>query len=93
MWKVFSTYDIFTDAGEEKIFLENEDDKFRLRNEFGNMSFEFNLTSGAEFAQMFVEDMKSIVEEEVMNFVKSESSNDSSSTLSAEDQDNDFGAG
>ena len=82
-WKEFNTYKIKSEDITEKIIFEQKDNMFRIRNEFGNMSMEFDLNSGLVFAKSLLEDMKYIAHEEVTEFL-----NESD----LEYQDDDFGA-
>ena len=82
-WKEFNTYKIKSEDITEKIIFEQKDNMFRIRNEFGNMSMEFDLSSGLVFAKSLLEDMKYIAHEEVTEFL-----NESD----LEYQDDDFGA-
>ncbi len=82
-WKEFNTYEIKSETVAEKIIFEQKDNIFRIRNELGNMSMEFDLSSGLVFAKSLLEDMKYIAHEEVTEFL-----NESD----LEYQDDDFGA-
>ena len=82
-WKEFNTYEIKSESVTEKIIFEQKDGILRIRNEFGNMNMEFDLTSGLVFAKSLLEDMKYIAHEEVTEFL-----NESD----LEYQDDDFGA-
>ena len=69
MWKLINSYTVGHDSVEEKIFLERNGSIYRLRNEFGNMFFEFSMPSGLLFAQTFFDDIEGIASDEVAKFM------------------------
>ena len=68
-WKEFNTYEVKSESVTEKIVFEQKENMFRIRNEFGNMSMEFDLSTGLVFAKALLEDMKYIAHEEVTEFL------------------------
>ena len=82
-WKEFNTYEVKSESVAEKIIFEQKENMFRIRNEFGNMSMEFDLSTGLVFAKSLLEDMKYIAHEEVTEFLNE---------TDPEYQSDDFGA-
>ncbi len=89
MWKEFNKYKITSESVTEEIILEQSENMFRVRNEFGNMSIEFDLTTGLVFAKSLLEDMNHIAENEVKQFMNK---SDIEDDVIFDNQANDFGA-
>ena len=76
MSKEISRYSINGPNGEESLILETDGKNYKLRNEFGNMFFEFDLVSGLFFTQRFARDIESDAAEEVTNYLNELSKED-----------------
>jgi hypothetical protein len=68
-WKEISKYSIAGSNGEESVFLEFDGKNYRLRNEFGNMFFEFDIVSGLFFTQRLASDIEDITASEVTQYL------------------------
>ena len=75
-WKQISKYEISGANGSESLFLESNGENYRIKNEFGNMFFEFDLVSGLFFTQRLAEDIEGFAADEVTKYLK-EISNES----------------
>ena len=64
MWKELNRYNIVDGDGNiEQVILErNKDGTFRIRNDFGNMSIEFDTMSGTEFLRKIYNDVSDQIE-------------------------------
>ena len=68
-WKEVSKYSVAGSNGNESIMLEFDGKNYRLRNEFGNMFFEFDIVTGLFFSQRFAKDIEAIAAEEVTQYL------------------------
>ena len=66
-WKQIGRYKVINaDGAKEEITLESDESgNFRIKNDFGNMTFEFDGMSGIEFARRLFEDVRVEVEKEM----------------------------
>jgi len=64
VWKELNRYNIVDGDGNiEQVILErNKDGTFRIRNDFGNMSIEFDTMSGTEFLRKIYNDVSDQIE-------------------------------
>jgi hypothetical protein len=64
MWHEVNRYRISNKSGDtEEMILERHDDgSFRIRNDFGNVSIEFDSLSGAEFLRNVFDDLRDQIE-------------------------------
>lgn len=79
-WREIRRYKICDGDGnpEELILERNEEGVFRLKNDFGNMSFEFDQMTGAEFIRKMFDDMKTEIENDINDWWKTTVDEDSS---------------
>ena len=68
-WKEVRNYKVVGSNGEETVFLEFDGRNYRIRNEFGNMFFEFDLVTGLFFTQRLAEDIENIAADEVTQYL------------------------
>ena len=64
MWREVNRYNIVNDDGntEQMILERNDNGTFRIRNDFGNVSIEFDTMSGVEFLRKVFADVQDEVE-------------------------------
>ena len=69
MWREIRKYKVVSSDGtpETMILERNDDGNFRLRNDFGNVSIEFELMSGTELFRNILEDISDQVELDLMD--------------------------
>ena len=84
MWKSINKYSVTSPTGEENIFLEFDGTNYRIRNEFGNMFFEFDLVSGLFFTQKLADDIESDAADEVVRYLNEISKEESDGEMNDE---------
>ena len=75
-WKTLSKIEMRNRENEKENFVIQYDGNFyRIQNEFGNISFEFDVSSGYAFVQELNAIINSDIENEINNFLNEQDSN------------------
>lgn len=75
-WKTLSKIEMRNRENENENFVIQYDGNFyRIQNEFGNISFEFDVSSGCAFVQELNAVINSDIENEINNFLNEQDSN------------------
>ena len=71
-WKVVDTVKMVNSSNEEELFsIQTDGIIYKIENEFGNISFEFDLTSGYELSEKLQTIIAADINEEIVNFLNS----------------------
>ena len=71
-WKVLDTVKMVNSNNEEEMFsIQSDGNVYKIENEFGNISFEFDLTSGYELSEKIQLLITADINEEITNFLNS----------------------
>ena len=85
-WKVLSNTKLVDRNGDvENVTIQYDGNFYRIQNDFGNMFFEFDASSGYEFATTLNEIIKADIEEEVVNYLNNNSNTFSNSNTDTSD--------
>lgn len=69
-WKTISNIEMRNREGEMEMFqIQYDGDFYRIQNEFGNMSFEFDVSSGHHFAEELISIISADIENEINSFL------------------------
>ena len=87
-WREVKRYKVCDGDGnpEELILERNDEGIFRLKNDFGNMSFEFDPMSGVDFARKMLDDIKSEIEHDINSWWGDGSDFDSDTEEDSDDE-------
>ncbi len=71
-WKVLDTVKMVNSNNEEEMFsIQSDGNVYKIENEFGNISFEFDLTSGYELSEKIQLLITADINEEITSFLNS----------------------
>jgi hypothetical protein len=77
-WKTIETVSIVNTEGvTENIHIQHDGNFYKIQNEFGNMSFEFDISSGFNFADTLQAIITSDINNEITQFLNKQDARDS----------------
>ena len=77
-WKTIETVSIVNTEGvTENIHIQHDGNFYKIQNEFGNMSFEFDISSGFNFADTLQAIITSDINNEITQFLNKQDTRDS----------------